>query len=496
MLNYLYPAKVSYAKLRSKIGHSRALAKELSLHKTRLALVALLALVVPPCANAQLSTGTAFSVAPQLLITNHHVIHGCRSVSVVTTEGRRAASIVSSEASVDLALLRVFGMRSAVASLRVPRKVILGEAVSVFGFPLAGTLSSSGNFTGGLVSSLQGLRNAAGEIQITAPVQPGNSGGPVMDASGLIVGVVQSKLDAVRAAALTGDMPQNVNFAVALDVLADFLEINQVPFRSSPRGVNLDTAQIARMAQQFTYRVECEGAAPLPAPPQQASRILPPCPSDTSTFWTNCVGTITFPSGDKYVGEYRDNKRSGQGTYTFPNGAKYVGEYRDDKRSGQGTLTYPNGENYVGEFRDGYYHGQGTYTFHQGDKYVGEYRDGKRSGQGTYTYPDGDKYVGEFRDGKASGQGTYTFANGAKYVGEYKDDKRSGQGTLTYPNGEKYVGEFRDGNYHGQGTYTYPNGAKYVGEYRDGNKSGQGAFWGSSGNAIYSGRWVNDKPAP
>ena len=64
--------------------HRRALAKELSLHKPRLALVALLALAVPPYANAQMSTGTAFSLAPQLLITNHHVIDGCRSVSVVT----------------------------------------------------------------------------------------------------------------------------------------------------------------------------------------------------------------------------------------------------------------------------------------------------------------------------------------------------------------------------------------------------------------------------
>jgi murein DD-endopeptidase MepM/ murein hydrolase activator NlpD len=229
--------------------------------------LALLALVGLPCASAQTSTGTAFSVAPQLLITNHHVIYGCRSVSVVTPEGRRVASVVSSNASIDLALLRVFGMRGPVASLRNPSKVALGEAISVFGFPLAGMLSSSGNFTGGLVSSLQGLRNAAGEIQITAPVQPGNSGGPVMDSSGLVVGVVQSKLNAVRAAAVTGDIPQNVNFAVAPDVLADFLEVNQVPFRSSTRGVNKDTAEIAKMAQQFTYRVECEGATPLSASP-------------------------------------------------------------------------------------------------------------------------------------------------------------------------------------------------------------------------------------
>ena len=440
--------------------------------KSSLLLFAVLAIM--PCAKAQVSTGTAFSVAPQLLVTNHHVISGCSKLSVVTPEGRRAASVVSSEASIDLALLRVFGMRGAVANLRTPRIVALGETVSVFGFPLAGTLSSSGNFTGGLVSSLQGLRNAAGEIQITAPVQPGNSGGPVMDASGLVVGVVQSKLDAVRAAALTGDMPQNVNFAVSLDVLADFLEMNQVPFRSSPRSPSLDTAQIARVAQQFTYRVECEGAPASPAPPQQASRVLPPCLGNPATsFWTNCVGTFTFPNGEKYVGEFRDAKRNGQGTYTFPSGEKYVGEYRDDKRNGQGTLTFPSGEKYVGEYRDGKQHGQGTYTFPDGGKYVGEFRDNKRNGQGTLTSPSGEKYVGEFRDNKRNGQGTYTFPSGEKYVGEYRDDKRNGQGTLTFPNGVKYVGEFRDNNYNGQGT-----------------------LLGPTGEVVYKGQWVNDKPAP
>jgi len=414
-------------------------------------LVLLAVLTVLPCAKAQVSTGTAFSVAPQLLVTNHHVISGCSTLSVITPEGRRAASVVSAEASIDLALLRVFGMRGAIANLRTPRSVALGETISVFGFPLTGTLSSSGNFTGGLVSSLQGLRNAAGEIQITAPVQPGNSGGPVMDASGLVVGVVQSKLDAVRAAALTGDMPQNVNFAVALDVLADFLEMNQVPFRSSPRGASLDTAQVARMAQQFTYRVECEGAAASPAPPQQAQRGLPPCLGDYATsFWTNCVGTRTDPNGEKFVGEYRDDKRNGKGTYTFPSGEKYVGEYRD----------------------------------------------GKRNGQGTYTFPSGEKYVGEFRDGKRNGQGTLTLPDGAKYVGEFRDDKKNGQGTNTFPDGQKYVGEYKDGNRNGQGTYTFPDGMKYVGEFRNDDYHGQGTLWGPTGRVIHSGRWVNDKPAP
>ena len=454
-------------------------------------------MAVLPCAKAQVSTGTAFSVAPQLLVTNHHVISGCSTLSVITPEGRRAASVVSAEASIDLALLRVFGMRGAIANLRTPRSVALGETISVFGFPLTGTLSSSGNFTGGLVSSLQGLRNAAGEIQITAPVQAGNSGGPVMDASGLVVGVVQSKLDAVRAAALTGDMPQNVNFAVALDVLADFLEMNQVPFRSSLRGASLDTAQVARMAQQFTYRVECEGAAASPAPPQQASRGLPPCLGDPATsFWTNCVGTFTAPNGGKFVGEYKDHKKNGQGTSTFPDGEKFVGEFRDDKRNGQGTNTFPNGQKYVGEYRDDKRNGLGTFTFPDGAKYVGEYMDHKRNGQGTFTYPNGQKYVGEYRDGDRHGQGTYTFPDGEKYVGEFRDDKRNGQGTNTSPDGAKYVGEFRDDGYQGQGTATLPDGKRYVGEFRDGLLHGQGTLWGPTGSVIHSGRWVNDKPAP
>ena len=463
--------------------------------KSSLLLFAVLAIM--PCAKAQVSTGTAFSVAPQLLVTNHHVITGCSKLSVVTPEGRRAASVVSAEASIDLALLRVFGMRGAVANLRTPRSVALGETVSVFGFPLAGTLSSSGNFTGGLVSSLQGLRNAAGEIQITAPVQPGNSGGPVMDASGLVVGVVQSKLDAVRAAALTGDMPQNVNFAVSLDVLADFLEMNQVPFRSSPRSASLDTAQIARMAQQFTYRVECEGAPASPAPPQQASRGLPPCLGDPATsFWSNCVGTFIAPNGQKYVGEYRDDKANGRGTLTFPDGSKYVGEFKDNKRNGQGTYTFPSGEKYVGGYRDGKRNGQGTLTLANGEKYAGEYRDGNAHGRGTYTFSSGAKYVGEYRDGKRNGQGTFTFPSGEKYVGEFKDGNYHGQGTYTLPSGEKYVGEHRDNKRNGQGTFTFPSGEKYVGEFKDDNYHGQGTLLGPSGEVVYTGRWVNDKPAP
>ena len=82
---------------------------------------------------------------------------------------------------------------------------------------------------------------------------------------------------------------------------------------------------------------------------------LPACPS--SGYFHNCFGTHTFASGDKYVGEFRDDAFHGQGTYAFASGDKYVGEFRDGKPNGQGTYTYANGRRDVGEFKDGVLNG-------------------------------------------------------------------------------------------------------------------------------------------
>jgi hypothetical protein len=233
--------------------------------------------------GAEVSSGTAFAVAPGLLITNHHVVARCSSVDVVTTDGRRGGSVLDADAQIDLALLRVSGIPSATARLRSPRNIRLGESVTVFGFPLTGSLSSGGNFTTGVVSALRGFRDAPGALQITAPVQSGNSGGPLMDASGLVIGVVQAKLDALRSAVVTGDIPQNVNFAISLQVLADFLAKNRVEFRDSALSAPLDTARVAQLAQSFTYRVECRGRSQQARfPPNTKQDRLPPTKSEST----------------------------------------------------------------------------------------------------------------------------------------------------------------------------------------------------------------------
>ena len=237
---------------------------------------------------------------------------------------------------------------------------------------------------------------------------------------------------------------------------------------------------------------------------------LPACPS--SGYKHNCFGIHTYADGSKYVGEFWNDKKTGQGTYTFgPNsewaGDKYVGKFRGGKRHGQGTYTYASGNKYVGEWKDGFFNGYGTFTFANGDKYVGEYRNGTPNGLGTVTYASGATYFGEFKDGDENGQGTYTFANGDKYVGEFKDGLFNGQGTYTWgPNsewaGDKYVGDFKDEKKQGQGTYTWVNGDEYVGEFKDDASNGQGTYTFVDGR-IMEGIWkdwvfqyAQKKPSP
>lgn len=315
---------------------------------------------------AQVSSGTAFAVAPGMLVTNQHVVAGCGSVEVIASDGRHVSSVVDADAQIDLALLRVTGIKGTTARLRNPRNIRLGESVMVFGFPLSGSLTSGGNFTSGLVSGLRGLRDAAGELQITAPVQPGNSGGPLMDASGSVIGVVQAKLDALRSAIATGDIPQNVNFAISLDILAEFLAKNGVAYRFGILSAPLDTAKVAELAQGFTYRVECRtGSQRAGVPPSTYQSKLAQCPGpfDIAT-WTNCIGAVSgsnsATAGQSYVGEFKDGKFHGKGTYTLPDGRKYVGDYMDGKPNGQGTFTWRDGTKYIGQWKDDLQDGQGV----------------------------------------------------------------------------------------------------------------------------------------
>jgi S1-C subfamily serine protease len=206
------------------------------------------------------ATGTGFAVSANGdAVTNYHVIAKCKEVRTASADSARAAkaTIVALARQNDLALLKLSAPVVAVATFR-EGAVRLGEAVIVLGFPLYAIVSTEPSLTMGNVSALVGLRNDSREIQISAPVQPGNSGAPLIDASGNVIGIVNAKLDAIRTAEATGDIPQNVNFAIRGSVIRQFLDSKQVSYRTAPAGDPIKTAaDIADAARAFTLRIEC-----------------------------------------------------------------------------------------------------------------------------------------------------------------------------------------------------------------------------------------------
>jgi S1-C subfamily serine protease/ATP-dependent 26S proteasome regulatory subunit len=195
-------------------------------------------------------SGTGFFVtADGYVVTNAHVVEGCDDPKVVCgLAGPIAAQVLARDAANDLALLKVDFASDHVATLRA--RVRVGEEVAAFGYPLQGLLAAGGNFTVGNVSALAGLKNDSGRIQISAPVQPGNSGGPVVDQSGNVIGVVVSRL--------TDYTQQNVNFAIKVNVLTEFLDSHGVSYSTDASDNPLHGFELAAKAQSIAVLIVCE----------------------------------------------------------------------------------------------------------------------------------------------------------------------------------------------------------------------------------------------
>ena len=212
-----------------------------------------------PVKSIKQSTGTAFTVSNEgHALTNYHVINGCTEVKVAGREG--VAKVITSDSVNDLALLQLPFNSDDFTKLNPDTgKLRQGEDVIVFGYPLNWALSSGGNLTPGTVSALTGLGNNTNQIQITAPIQPGSSGSPVMDKKGNLIAVVSMTLDDSKMTKLTGQVGQNVNFAVNGQTVKSFLDANKVPYKTGGGLFTMEksNADIADEARKWTVLVEC-----------------------------------------------------------------------------------------------------------------------------------------------------------------------------------------------------------------------------------------------
>lgn len=211
--------------------------------------------VTPSVEESAGSTGTGFVInSDGVLLTNAHVVDGCESIRV----NGQPSKLLATSSTFDLAAISS-PQGAGIEPLRFARTSVgLNADITIAGYPLYGMLGGL-NVGRGSVSSLKGLRGDETNIQISAPVQPGNSGGPVIDRYGNVVDVVVSKLDVLVVAERTGgDIAQNVNFAVRGDLAKVFLSSNGIGYLEGTDEHILEPELLATRLQETTQLIECK----------------------------------------------------------------------------------------------------------------------------------------------------------------------------------------------------------------------------------------------
>jgi S1-C subfamily serine protease len=192
------------------------------------------------------------------------------------TRKQGAADILETDRSNDLALLKISSTKMASAETKslirkLGIKIVpltseglmrsedekLGKNLFVAGYPHGEMFSCTIKVTTGIVNAMRGLEDDSSQFQMSAPVQPGSSGGPIYDGNGDIVGVVIAQLIKLKFAKLTDSMPENVNFGIKASTVKQFLKTSGIPAKWSRHSKPMTTKKLAKVAKSQTVMVVC-----------------------------------------------------------------------------------------------------------------------------------------------------------------------------------------------------------------------------------------------
>jgi len=323
--------------------------------------------------NNASATGSGFLVSSSgYLITNYHVIKDSTAITVsLKNSETKNAKVVRVDAKNDLAVLKIDCSECAYAHTKSSLEVKKGERVYALGYPKIQIQGLESKLTEGVISSLSGTSDDPTRFQISNPIQPGNSGGPLFTDDGYIVGVVVLKIVDL----------QNVNYAVKSNYYVELLNsiddgiLKKTDTKKNYKKVtdavsDIDKATVLVLVKESPEKVETKSEQKEKKPVEKKFNIrdiskLPNCVGSDIKTWDKCFGVFSYPNGNVYQGEYVSGKREGIGYLTInargePNKnsiksikpAVYIGMFVDGDMNGQGRIVFEDGSFNEGEFRD------------------------------------------------------------------------------------------------------------------------------------------------
>jgi S1-C subfamily serine protease len=205
------------------------------------------------------SVGTGFFVtAAGHLVTNNHVIDECAVLTVEATNGESArADLLAADPRIDLAIVKTTLPPPAVAAFRPPGPLAVGARADLVGYPTQGVAPITPFFTKGDVMELAGRGPDPARFMIKGDVRGGNSGGPVLDQTGAVIGVIFAETNTPKIYRETGQVVKDIGFAVRNAVVLDFLRRHGVAWRNEAGRANLTRDEVFDAAKPFVARIGC-----------------------------------------------------------------------------------------------------------------------------------------------------------------------------------------------------------------------------------------------
>lgn len=202
-------------------------------------------------------TGTGYAIGNGYIVTNNHVADGAKSITIKGVKGDMNkgydAEVVATDKTNDIAILKIndsrfngFGVIPYCVSARMAD---VGEDIFVLGYPLTQALGNEIKLTNGIISSRTGYQGDVATYQMSAPVQPGNSGGPMFDSKGNVVGIVVAGVPGA----------ENVGYAIKISYLKNLIESAglNIRFPANNTVAGLSLAEKVKRVRNFVFYIEC-----------------------------------------------------------------------------------------------------------------------------------------------------------------------------------------------------------------------------------------------